>query len=446
MLAVRQVRWRIGAWSKDSDRTYHERLYEAQDHDPFHADYPGYVTIRRFADHVEPLLPSSGTVLDVGCGPGEITCELARRHPALAFLGIDHSEQAIRRAARNAERLGLANIRFQAGDAEQLPHADRYGLVTMFDAFHHLEQPHTFLAWLRARTTRCVLIEPAGTITGRWARELDVDWLLADLANIRERLETMCGEQLAAEDAAANAPGARDDGPARGEGAVERRYALSDFERFFDGWQLRVTGTIAGFDTYPPKPHARSALRPAMGDIAHALVQATEDLLRQRGLDGAAKHWVIAASSEPGLFEPRLPPTTSLPARTPPPRTVASACDVRYLHYEGPAEVKAGAQFQAVLDIENAGWDEWRSDGAAPVHASYHWLTLNGEMAAFDGLRSALPRPVGPGESCRAFVTIDTPREPGRYILAFDLVKEGVTWFSEAGMAWHTVQIQVARP
>jgi len=168
--------------------------------DAFRPDYPGYITIRRFADHVDALIPPTGTVLDVGCGPGEITCELARRHPHLAFIGIDHRAQAIHRANRNAARLALTNVRFTVGDAEQLPPEETYGLVTMFDAFHHLERPHDFLAWLRTRTSRCVLIEPAGTSTGGWARSLDLDWLLFDLANIRDRIEAVCGEEAIASD------------------------------------------------------------------------------------------------------------------------------------------------------------------------------------------------------------------------------------------------------
>lgn len=440
-LAVRRLRWWRGSWSKDSDRTYHERLYEAQDYDPFDPGYPGYLTIRRFADHAEALLPASGTVLDLGCGPGEITCELARRHPALAFLGLDHSAQAIRRATVNASRLGLRNVRFEVGDAERLPAGARYGLVTMFDAFHHLEQPRAFIEWLASRTSRCLLIEPAGTWSGRWARGVDVDWLLVDLASIRDRLEAICGAPVALPSRPADSA----IGPAleRGEGAVERRYALDDFARFFAGWDLRITGTIAGVDRYPPAPHAKSPLRPIAGDLAYALLRATDALLLERGRDGAAKHWVVAAATEAGVIEPRLPPTTAPAAADVRASRVAGACDVRYAHYDGPVQVDAGAEFLVHVDIVNAGWDEWRSDGLQPVHVSYHWLSLADEVIEFDGLRSDLPGAIGPGDTGRATVTVRAPATRGAYRLAIDLVKEGVTWFAQAGAPGHTVRIEV---
>jgi SAM-dependent methyltransferase len=441
-LAVRGVRWARGRWSKDSDRTYHEQLYEAQAYDPFDAGYPGFLTIRRFADHAAPLIPDSGTVLDLGCGPGEITCELARRHPHVSFLGVDHSAHAIRRAREHATRLGLANVRFEAGDAESLPAADRYALITMFDAFHHLEQPAAFLDWLRGRTSRCLLVEPAGTWSGRWARGLDVDWLLADLANVRDRLEAACGEPPAGDPAAPAPSTPASTGPARGEGAVERRYALDDFAGFFAGWTLHVTGTIAGLDRYPPGAHARSALRGITGELAYSLVRATEELLVARGRDGAAKHWVIAATSEPGLLAPRLPDPRVAPVDAGPSR-VASAYDVRYQAYDGPVEAAAGAEFRARLDLRNAGWDTWTSEGPHPVHASYHWLTTRGEMVEFDGLRSRLPAAIGPGDAASIQLAVRAPATPGRYLLAIDLAREGVTWFSEAGVPWHTVAIRV---
>jgi len=445
-LAVRRLRWWRGAWSKDSDRTYHERLYEAQDYDPFDPGYPGYPTIRRFADHADALIPHSGTVLDLGCGPGEITCELARRHPELTFLGIDHSAQAIRRATANAARLGLRNVRFEAGDAESQPAGDRYGLVVMFDAFHHLERPDAFIRWLASRTSRCLLIEPAGTWSGGWARGVDVDWLLVDLASICDRLDAICGKAEAvasAADGTAAPAGAPGPALAQGEGAVERRYALDDFARFFAGWHLRITGTIAGLDRYPPAAHPRSPLRPIAGDVACTLLRATDTLLLERGRDGAAKHWVVAATTEAGVIEARLPPTTE-PVRTAIEGSrVAGACDIRYSRYEGPSRLAPGSKDRVAIDLENAGWDEWRSDGAHPVHVSYHWRTPAGETVEFDGVRTDLPRPLGPGETCRVDVTVRAPASAGRYVLAIDLVREGVAWFSEAGQPCHTAPIDV---
>jgi SAM-dependent methyltransferase len=442
-LAVRQLRWKHGAWSKDSDRQYHDRLYDAQDHDAFAPDYPGYVTIRRFADHAAALIPASGTVLDVGCGPGEITCELARRYPHLSFVGVDHSERAIERARTNASRLALTNARFSAGDAETLPAADRYELVTMFDAFHHLERPQDFLQWLRSRTTRCLLIEPAGTWTGRWSRALDFDWLLLDLANIRDRLEAACGEAAVDEEESSQDRTGNAVAVAQGEGAVERRYALEDFQEFFASWSLRVTGTIAGFDRYPPRPHARSALRPLAGEIVYTLVCAVEDLLQRRDRDGAAKHWVIAATSEPNLLESRLPNTsiTQVPEASGP--SVSSRFDVQYERPEAPGSVQRSALFDVSVDVVNSGWDEWSSEGSHPVHLSYHWLTPDGKMVRLDGLRTILATPIGPGARQRLSLRVEALPDPGDYVLAIDFVKEGVTWFSEANSPWCQVGISV---
>lgn len=439
-LALRQLRWKRGAWSKESDREYHDRLYEAQAYDPFSPSYAGYVTIRRFADHAAAMVPATGVVLDVGCGPGEITCELARRYPHLSFVGIDHSERAIERARANARKLGLGNARFDAGDAERLMGNERCDLVLMFDAFHHLERPRQFLEWLKSRTTRCLLIEPAGTSTGRWSRGLDLDWLLLDLANIRDRLESACGEPAALEEEPAASAGAA---PPQGEGAVERRYALEDFQEFFAPWSLRVTGTIAGFDRYPPRPHSRSALRPVTGEVAYSLVCAVEDLLLGGDRDGAAKHWVVAATSERGLLSPRVPGTSLVTGPEAPGSTVSSRYKVTYGRAEAPRSVLPNSVFQASVDVLNSGWAEWSSEGSHPVKLSYHWLTSEGQMADFDGLRTPVAPPLCPNQSRRFSMTVQAPRNPGNYLLAIDLVQEGVTWFSEANAPWCQVRVAV---
>jgi hypothetical protein len=40
---------------------------------------------------------------------------------------------------------------------------------------------------------------------------------------------------------------------------------------------------------------------------------------------------------------------------------------------------------------------------------------------------------------------VRAPETAGTYVLAIDLVKEGVTWFSQAGMPWRTARIAVSK-
>jgi hypothetical protein len=60
-------------------------------------------------------------------------------------------------------------------------------------------------------------------------------------------------------------------------------------------------------------------------------------------------------------------------------------------------------------------------------------------MVEYDGLRTPFPRPLEPGGAMELTFRFAAPATPGRYLLELDLVEEGVTWFSAAGVA--TVRI-----
>src|SRR5204862_4436490 len=144
------------------------------------------------ADLASERLAGVRLAADLGCGPGEITCELARRHPEVAFRGVDHSRAAIERAGGHAQRLGLSNVTFEVGDAaETPPGAD---IVMMFDAFHHLLDPAAFVR--RSRVDRFLLVEPSGTWLGGWQQTLELDWLAGALDDIRARLLWEAGEPM----------------------------------------------------------------------------------------------------------------------------------------------------------------------------------------------------------------------------------------------------------
>ena len=58
-----------------------------------------------------PTPPPSGNLLDLGCGWGPITISLALEAPHATVWAVDVNERALDLVRRNAERLGLANVR-----------------------------------------------------------------------------------------------------------------------------------------------------------------------------------------------------------------------------------------------------------------------------------------------------------------------------------------------
>lgn len=453
---LRKVRRLRHGWSPESDRHYHDEVFARQEHDPFRFGYPGHVTIRRFADLVEPRVADCRRVADLGCGPGEITCLLARRRPGIAFLGIDHSRSAIERARENARRLELENLEFRTGDVARW-RAEEADAVLMLDSFHHLEDGRSFVDRLREEVPRFVLIEPRGDWKGSWARDLDLDWILSEFGKIRARLEFETGLGPA-DDRRAREGRARDGGvPEQGRGAVENRYALDDLVDIFDGYGLTVRGTVAGIDRYPAGETGDGPMQETFGRLLYELFSEIDRRLRERDLDLCGKHWVVVAErgarhrlrpvpvrgpagrsgAPPGAAGPGAPVD---PEQT----RVAGAYDVDYLEIDVPACLRAGETATATIRFRNDGWRTWSSDDpAGAFNLSYHWLDPAGDEVVFDGLRTPLERPLGPGEVLEQPLRIVAPDAPGRYRLAVDLVHEGHTWFSEAGNPALEVAIRV---
>lgn len=90
---------------------------------------------------IEALAPRAGeTVIDIGCGCGATSLELARRvGPSGAVVGVDISEPMLGRARERADAAGLAQTTFVQADAQThaLPAADaafsRFGVMFFED-------------------------------------------------------------------------------------------------------------------------------------------------------------------------------------------------------------------------------------------------------------------------------------------------------------------------
>ena len=76
------------------------------------------------AEEALGLLTLEGTesILDVGCGDGKITAEIATRLTRGMVLGVDPSHEMIAFASSHFGSLGQANLRFEVADVRYLPY------------------------------------------------------------------------------------------------------------------------------------------------------------------------------------------------------------------------------------------------------------------------------------------------------------------------------------
>jgi trans-aconitate 2-methyltransferase len=95
-------------------------------------------------------LKGSERVLDVGCGDGKITAEIATRVPRGSVVGVDASQDMIRFASSHFRPAAWPNLRFQVADARRLPFRNEFNLVVSFNALHWLPEQDAALRSIRS--------------------------------------------------------------------------------------------------------------------------------------------------------------------------------------------------------------------------------------------------------------------------------------------------------
>lgn len=99
-------------------------------------------TAENSAAYLLPWLRSGSRVLDVGCGPGTITVDIARRVGTGHVVGVDNVGEVVAMARTAAEGAGIANARFAVGDAYHLDFADgSFDVVHAHQVLQHLSDP-----------------------------------------------------------------------------------------------------------------------------------------------------------------------------------------------------------------------------------------------------------------------------------------------------------------
>ncbi|WP_105036583.1 methyltransferase domain-containing protein [Cryobacterium aureum] len=123
-------------------------------------------TVANSAAYLIPELRAGRMLLDVGCGPGTITVDLARRLAPARVVGIDAASDIVERAAGLAADEGVHNASFQVGDVYALDFADAtFDIVHAHQVLQHLANPIAAMAEIRR------VLRPGGVFAAR-----DVDY------------------------------------------------------------------------------------------------------------------------------------------------------------------------------------------------------------------------------------------------------------------------------
>jgi SAM-dependent methyltransferase len=112
--------------------------------------------IRRFLDRlcarIVEIRPK--TIIDLGCGEGVVAAEICRLLPAVRYVGIDASGEAIRMA-----RASNPGVEFREGDIlEGHPGGTVADLALCVEVLEHLEHPDLALERLAAVTSDYVVV------------------------------------------------------------------------------------------------------------------------------------------------------------------------------------------------------------------------------------------------------------------------------------------------
>jgi 2-polyprenyl-3-methyl-5-hydroxy-6-metoxy-1,4-benzoquinol methylase len=131
-------------------------------------------TAENSAGYLLPALRPGFDLLDVGCGPGTITVDLARRVAPGRVLGVDVAAGPLAEARAAAERAGVA-VTFDVGDVYALGLPDSsFDVVHAHQVLQHLADP---VAALREMARVC---RPGGVLAVRDVDYATFVWFPAD--------------------------------------------------------------------------------------------------------------------------------------------------------------------------------------------------------------------------------------------------------------------------
>jgi ubiquinone/menaquinone biosynthesis C-methylase UbiE len=119
-------------------------------------------TAANSAAYLLPRLAPGLDLLDVGCGPGTLTCDLARLVAPGRVVGVDAAADVVAAARDEAASAGLDSASFEVADLFALPFADdSFDVVHAHQVLQHVADPVAALVEMRR------VCRPGGIVAAR---------------------------------------------------------------------------------------------------------------------------------------------------------------------------------------------------------------------------------------------------------------------------------------
>ncbi len=132
-------------------------------------------TAENSAGYLLPSLRPGQRLLDVGCGPGTITADLAAHLAPGEVVAIEREQTVVDEAAAVARERGLGNMTVEIGDVYHLAYDDgAFDVTHAHQVLQHLSDPVAALIEMR-RVTR-----PGGIVAARDADYGGMTWYPGD--------------------------------------------------------------------------------------------------------------------------------------------------------------------------------------------------------------------------------------------------------------------------
>jgi ubiquinone/menaquinone biosynthesis C-methylase UbiE len=118
-----------------------------------------------YVPHVKRIVESINyqpmSILDIGSGPGITAVLLAKKYPAAMIIGIDSSKDMLDYANEKRRNLGIYNLNFELGDAQDLKFEDEsFDLVLSKGVLKMIPDKIGFIKeiWRVLKPNRCAFI------------------------------------------------------------------------------------------------------------------------------------------------------------------------------------------------------------------------------------------------------------------------------------------------